>query len=251
MGEHDDADAGLGDTLGGRPLHLERLLTEADAVAGGGAEVEARRARAWRARRARWRSGRASRRCADRRGARGRWRSAAARRWRSRCRRHRCTPRGAGSRRPGRPRRRARRRAGCAGSRRPGPVTGHDESATISTSITSATRRLTSTSASMLSSRFSSGGVGVRAHGAEAVAAISRAARSARSIVSATLVRWRDGLHRLDRAVQVAGLVDHELGEERLVEVGVGLDRRRQQHVAGRDRRSRRRPARRRGRRRR
>ena len=35
---------------------------------------------------------------------------------------------------------------------RPDPVIGHDESATISTSITSATRRLTSTSASMLSS---------------------------------------------------------------------------------------------------
>ena len=41
------------------------------------------------------------------------------------------------------------------------------------------------------------------------------------------------GGHRLDRAEEVAGSVRQPLGEERLVEVGVGLDGGAEQDVAG------------------
>ena len=74
------------------------------------------------------------------------------------------------------------------------------------------------------------------------LAASSRAARSARSMVSSRVIEVGGRLHRQDRAHQVAGRVVDTLGEERLVEVGVRLGERRQQQWPGR-RPSRARPA--------
>ena len=79
------------------------------------------------------------------------------------------------------------------------PVTGQPHRATISTSITSATRRRTSTSASTLR-RPLSGVVSAWVRtAAKPLAAISRAARSARSTCRRRRVRWRLADHRLDR----------------------------------------------------
>ena len=59
-----------------------------------------------------------------------------------------------------------------------------------------------------------------------------RAARSARSIVSSTVIESRAAFHREDRAHQIAGGIVDALGEEGLVEMGVRLGERRQQQVA-------------------
>ena len=64
------------------------------------------------------------------------------------------------------------------------------------------------------------------------LAAISRAARSARSIDLVDVEEVPVRAHRVDRPHQVAGRVLDPLGEERLVEVGVRLDRGRQQELA-------------------
>ena len=118
------------------------------------------------------------------------------------------------------------------------PVIGQPHSATIWTSITSATRRLTSSSASMLRSPCS--------------CVVSAWLRTAREPVgghqpSGALGALDDvrhveqvpvGLHRQDRAHQVAGRVLDALGEEGLVEVGVGLDGGRRAAASRRGRRS-------------
>ena len=76
--EGDHRDAGRGDRLGELPLALDGLHAEADAVAGGDRVGRSRStSRCRRARRDRWPTGRASRRCAGRRRRRGRRRSRA------------------------------------------------------------------------------------------------------------------------------------------------------------------------------
>ena len=57
------------------------------------------------------------------------------------------------------------------------------------------------------------------------LATISRAARSARSAMSSTVRLAPVGVHGLDGAEQVALRVGDAFGQERLVEVGVGLHR--------------------------
>ena len=64
------------------------------------------------------------------------------------------------------------------------------------------------------------------------LAASNRAARSARSMVSSSVIEPRASFHRHDRTQQIAGRVLDALGEERLVEMGVRLGERRQQDVA-------------------
>ena len=74
--------------------------------------------------------------------------------------------------------------------------------------------------------------VGVRADGGEAVGGHQprRPLGPLDGLVDAQQVAA--GHHRLDRPEQVAGRVRDQLGQERLVEVGVGLDGGGQQHVA-------------------
>ena len=75
--------------------------------------------------------------------------------------------------------------------------------------------------------------VGVRAHGAEAVAR-HQPGGSLGALDDVVDVEQRLGSkHRLDRAEEVAGRVGHALGEEGLVEVGVRLDGCGQQEVTG------------------
>ena len=112
-------------------------------------------------------------------------------------------------------------------------------SATIWMSTRSRSRSRTSTSASTDVSRLPSVTSTCVRIAVQPLAASSRAARSARSIVSSSVIESRGRVHRQDRAQQVAGRVGDPLGEERLVEVGVRLGERREQtSVAGRCRSS-------------
>ena len=229
--QRDDGDAGGGDGLGGLPLACGRLHSEADAVArrdrqlepgrrhvGGevgepvdvlverlvGVQVDAAR--------------------------RGR------RRWRGTCRSRRACrpPRGAGSRRRGRRRHRGRRGAAPAGRRRPVPVIGHaaegdDLHVDDVGDATADFRQRLDAAQSVLQCR-----VGVRAHGAEAVARPSagRPARRARSCRRRRAAPRPAIIASIAPSRSPVGLA-HALGEERLVEVGVRLDGGGQQDVTG------------------
>ena len=76
------------------------------------------------------------------------------------------------------------------------------------------------------------GGVGVGSHEPEPVGGHhpGRPLGPGQGLVRAEPVA--DGLHRPDRPHQVAGLVGHDVGQEGLVEMGMGFDRRRREDEA-------------------
>ena len=144
-----------------------------------------------------------------------------------------CRPRDAGTRRRGRRPRPCASRSNARWSAPRRPVTGQPQSATISIEIRSARRSRT------VDERLDAAQPVLHGRRRRACErrrsrwppSVGRPARPARSM-SATLVRWRVAAIASIAPIEVAGRVDDALGQKRLVEMGVRLDRRRQQQPA-------------------